>query len=151
MLLQGRPVAHLRRPVGCGLLSCLTRHLSYRKSRRKDRCGLQERRDAATEGRLVLQGLLRPKICPTSNTAVRFIKSLSCSFDNAGEVHLLKHGASTAAQSQCCQRLKCNTSFFNTVDGKGFYGGFSRKNRLWKMPSTRLPERVRDLAPELST
>ncbi len=51
--LQGRPVAHLRRPVGCVLLSCPTRHLRNRKSRRKDRCGLQERRDAGTEGRLV--------------------------------------------------------------------------------------------------
>jgi len=26
--LQGRPVAHLRRPVGCGLLSCPTRVIS---------------------------------------------------------------------------------------------------------------------------
>ena len=29
--LQGLPVAHLRRPVGGGLLPCSTRHLRYRK------------------------------------------------------------------------------------------------------------------------
>ena len=41
--LQGRPVAHLRRPVGGGLLPCPTRHLRDSKRTRKHRRGLQQR------------------------------------------------------------------------------------------------------------
>ncbi len=51
--LQGRSVAHLRRAVGGGLLPCPARHFHHRNHRRKDRCGMQQWRGAATEGRLV--------------------------------------------------------------------------------------------------